>query len=224
MERGKRMEKHFLIACAVAVMFSSGIVFAALDYVPAPWRTDPIGQPPTTYQSWDFTTDANPTAPDVDLNPYGTAELTVTGDFFSNTVWYETLPGYPNHQGIWGYEEDIQVLLPNNPVQNPYKEVWVQITYTASNAPNIYVLPEGNELEYVFMDLVDNQDIGDGWFHAAYYAIVEPNPTFELNVIRPADCTLYVDDLIIETVCDVPEPATLAILGLGALLMRTKRS
>ena len=205
------------------VMLGSS-AFALYDLSPAPWRTDPTGQEPTTYQSWEFTTDANPTAPDVDLNPYGTAELTVTGDFMSNTVHYPTLPGFPGHEGIWGYEEDIQVYLPNSAVANPYKEVWVQITYTASNAPNLYVLPEGDPGQYVFMSLESNVALDNGWYHATYSAIVEPNPTFELNVIRPADCTLYVDDLIIETVCEVPEPATLAMLGLGALLLRAKRS
>ena len=215
------MKKWGVVFIAVIL---SGSVFAALDLDPAPWRTDPTGLEPTTYQSWDFTTGVNPTAPDVDLNPYGAAELTVTGDFFDNTVWHDTLPGYPGHQGVWGYENDIQVYLPNNPVENPFKELWVQITYTASNAPNLYVLPEGDASKYVFMDLVQNLDLDDGWYHATYYAIVAPNPFFELNVIRPADCTLYVDDLIIETICDVPEPATLAILGLGALLLRSKRS
>ena len=215
------MKKLVLV---IVIMMLSGGVHAALDLNPAPFRTDPIGTPTTTYQSWDFSTDANPTPPDVDENPYGTAELTVAGGFFDNTVWTDTLPGYPGHQGIWGYEDDISVFLPNNPTQNPYKEMWVQITYTASNAPNLYVLPEGNAADYVFMTLVENLDIDDGWFHATYHALVEPNPSFELNVIRPADCTLYVDDLIIETICDVPEPATLAILGLGALLIRAKRS
>ena len=206
----------------IALMLSCS-VFAALDLNPAPWRTDPTGLAPTTYQSWDFAADTNPTAPDVDLNPFGTAELTVTGDFFDNTVHYDTLPGYPGHSGIWGYEEDIQVYLPNNETPNPYKEIWVQITYTASNAPNLYVLPEGNAAAYVFMTLVDNVDLEDGWYHATYYAYVSPNPFFELNVIRPADCTLYVDDLIIETIC-VPEPATLGVLGLGMLFLKRKRS
>lgn len=207
---------------SLIVIFASASAFAALDLNPAPWRTNPTGLAPTTYQSWDFTTNANPTAPDVDLNPFGDAMLTVNGGFFDKTVWYNTLTGYPNHQGIWGFELDIWVDIPNSPVPNPYKEVWLQITYTASNAPNIFVVPEGDMGQYAFMNLVENVSLDNGWYHAVYSVMVEPNPSYELNIIRPADCTLYVDDLIIETVC-VPEPATLALLGLGALSLLRKR-
>ena len=211
------MKKWGIVIIAVMI---SGSVFAALDSNPAPFRTDPTGTAPTTYQSWDFATDANPTAPDVDLNPYGTAELTVLGDFWDNTIHYD---GYAGRTGVWGYENDIQVFLPNNPVLNPYKEIWVQITYTATNAPNLFVLPEGDPGSYAVMTMEQNVDLLDGWFHATYRVIVEPNPAWEINVIRPADCTLYVDDLIIETICDDPDPATMLLLGLGGLLLRKKK-
>ena len=126
----------------VIVVLVAGQGFAALDLIPAPWRTNPAGQAPTTYQSWDFATSANPVLPDVDLNPYGTAVLEVTGGFFDNTVYFDD---YYGHLGVWGFEEDIQVLVPNNPVQNPFKEMWIQTTYTSDEgtAPIIYALPEG---------------------------------------------------------------------------------
>jgi hypothetical protein len=218
----KMMKKLVFVAFASLLSVLSSGVFAALDLYPAPFRTVPLGIVPTTYQSWDFSTSTNPTGPDVSYNSYGEAEATIMGDFWDETFWYSTLTGYPGHQGIWGFEWEIQVNIPNSTTPNPYKQVWLQTTYTASNAPNIFILPEGNPGAYAFMDLVDNVALGDGWYHAVYSAIVMPNPSYELGIVRPADCTLYVDDLIIETIC-TPEPATLLLIGFGAAMLRKKR-
>jgi hypothetical protein len=216
MAGGKSM-KIFSVLVIIAVFCGSS--FAAIDSNPAPWRTTPAGNIPTTYQSWDFSTNANPTSPDVDLNPFGLASLTVAGDFFTNTVHYNM---YYTHQGVWGFEKNISVNIPNQPIDNPFKEIWIQITYRSDlfNAPNIFILPE-NLLPAQPMTLVQKVAVDDNYYHATYSAHLEPNPSFEISIIRPFDCTLYVDDLIIETIC-TPEPATMLLLGLGGLLLGRK--
>jgi hypothetical protein len=56
-----------------------------------------------------------------------------------------------------------------------------------------------------------------------YHITILPNPDFETIVIQPTDCTLYIDQIVLDTICTVPEPATFGLLGLGALALLRKR-
>lgn len=213
---------------ALTVVLCAASAFAALDIDPAPWR----GLDGSTYQSWDFLTNAkDDITPDDDQNPYGTATLTISGSYFESTGYYIVGPSsYAEHDGVWGFKSTMIIDIPNNPVENPYKEVWLQITFAGVTSagtaatPNIFMLPEGNEAAAVEMrpDLVNLIDLGDGYYHATYHGILIPNPESEIAVIMPAECTLYVDDLIVETIC-VPEPATVALLCAGLAMLTRKK-
>jgi hypothetical protein len=58
------------------------VVTAADDINPPAWR----GQAGSTLQTWEFLDDNNTPAPDIDVNPFGTAEMEVYAGFGQH--WY----------------------------------------------------------------------------------------------------------------------------------------
>jgi len=189
------MNRSLTILVLLAAMFTPNSVCAD-DYNPPDWR----GGPGTTYVIWEFPDANNPTSPDSYVNPYGIPSLIVTGAF-PLTIWH---PNDLGHSGVWRFEDDMVVTIPNSDVANPYKQLMVQVTYSASREPNLFVAPEGRELDTVAMSLIDETQIDDYYRHATYSVTISPNPQFEVLYIRPAECTTYVDELVIDTICENP--------------------
>lgn len=214
------MKKSLASLVVLLLISASASAVVICDSDPAPFR----GGENTTLQSWLFSTNANPAFPDEVVNPYGMPQVDLIGSFAANTVWLDEDNG---HQGVWVVDRsiysDMVATVDNNPVRNAYKQVWLQITYSAQDdeAPMIYVVPEGNINAYVPMNLVSKTAVDDNYFHAVYSLTIRPNPTFEQIYIRPRDCQVYVDCITIETQC-IPEPMTMGLLGLGSLLLRRR--
>lgn len=186
----------------------------ATDRVEPVWR----GQDGTTLQAWSFDTPDNPGLVTLDENPYGTPDAEAVG---SNVSWMASDNG---HTGVWRiFSNDYLLLyLPNTQVTSAdsYKEIWLQITYSAGSIdryPQIQTLPEYASLEVVQSTIIDNL-----YYHDIFHIVLKPNPTEEWIAILPRDCTVYIDEIVVDTVC-VPEPATMLILGLGVVLLRKRK-
>jgi hypothetical protein len=188
---------------------------AADDIAPPSWR----GDDNTSWVQWEFSTDANPPMYDAGVLPWGDPQITVTPGC-DCLEWIETHEG---RQGVWPLSGEIDVVLENDPVERPYKDVWVQVTWleqVSGAVPRIEVL----DPYYIYDDtpLFYEADLGDGWHHSVFHLPISPNPAQETLKISGA---IYVDELVIDTQC-APEPTALGLIlfgGMAALARRRRR-
>jgi hypothetical protein len=88
-------------------------------------------------------------------------------------------------------------------------------------------LPSEEEVWYDSPAELVSSQVLDGWIHDVFALTLPINPNFERFEgwlgEDPANAVL-IDQIVIETLCYVPEPATMVLLGLGSLMMiRRKR-
>ncbi|HEX41059.1 MAG TPA: PEP-CTERM sorting domain-containing protein [Phycisphaerales bacterium] len=197
------------------------MICACATAVPT-WQTDPLGQPPTTYQLWTFDDNTNPAVPkpgDVE-NAYGSpvARLEGQGTGDETFGWYRT---YDGRDGVWHAEAlTIILTIPNRPDPDAYKEIWVSaIIQGLVTAAHVTPIPAGDAVIPLGQTLTD---IGGGWSRLDIGWRVEPNPSSEIICMALYGTGGSIDRLEVHTIC-VPEPATVFLLGAGALLLRRRR-
>ena len=197
--------KKFLTVFLVTLLAGS-MAFAADVVIPG-WR----GDPGSTYQRWEFSTDNPFPVPDVVNNPYGTPLLKVNTPF----SW---------DNGAWPLSGEIDILIPNYPQIRPEKWIQIQLTWQPAgldpdpflaDQPLIAVTPfDGME-----MYRYDDDQVAPGWIHSTFDITIWPNPYEEWFTIKG---DILVDELVIDTIC-IPEPMTVTLLGLGGLALMRKR-
>ncbi len=182
------------------------------------------GEPGSTYQQWEFSSDNINPVPDFLDNPFGTPVLTV----YPDDPWLEEWGG---HSGVWSLSGAIQTEIPNYQILNDYKLIQIQLTWSTEFpvpvAPVVIIEsdPVGEvtllDEETIILGPTGVPSAGDNWYHTTFLYEIVPNPNIETITISG---TIMVDELVIDTIC-VPEPATMSLLVIGgiALLIRRRK-
>lgn len=204
----------FVIACMTVFLAAKPTVLAD-DLDPPTWR----GYEGTTFQLWDFATSDTTPEPNVVNNPYGTPGLRVDTD-------HDWVSVDDQRTGIWALSGELDIYIPNWPEQRPEKEIWIQLTWKPAELDESPFLPDQPIVGVVTEPLFENmqterwdESLGDGWTHSVYSIHMWPNPNKEWIAVKG---DIMVDQVAVDTYC-VPEPATISMLGIGALLATLKR-
>jgi hypothetical protein len=234
------MKNAFLLVIGLCVCAGS----VSADYNNPPgWETDDY----FTHQSWSFTNDTNPSAPDDGGagNPYGTASLT-----FSNAEWVDdmgmmydpaTFAPLGVRQGGWAINgpqagtEWYRIDIPNQPDETKYKELWFEMTFRVSSQAlaieivdrvDLSVYADGifdGDHQFTALDPVGGVIGVDAssqiWLRFEGQFTFDPQPGSEVVILGG---TLNAGEGVVLDQIDIdtrsiPEPMSICLLGVGVL-------
>ena len=217
--------KRLITICAVAVGFiltTTGVATAD-DVMWPPW----VDQDGTVAAGWgDWTGFPGPMPPDWwESNPSVSPDPCAWGATYDSA---EFLPDYMGRDDVVKLtgDEDLMFRMPNFFRENPLKKIWIQVTYYQTDPgqyPWFEVTADIVGMSDPFLE--DEIDWQDGWVTEAWSFEIWPNPLsedIELNFAGPDVYPAYVDQVVIDTQC-IPEPTTIALLGIGALSLLRRR-
>ena len=206
--------KKTLISLAMALFVVVPCSFAD-DLFEPPWR----GQEGTTFALWEFSTPD--VTPDFEDNPYGNAVLTPYPGWDQN--WEDQWGG---RQGIWPLSGAMDIEIPNRPEPFPIKIIWIQLSWAEQFPDSRPTVTERLVSDPPFaaelIREVPMEPTGylGNWMHSTYKIVLEPNPDLELIRIEGG---IMVDQLVIDTWCTIPEPGSMALIGVGLLALTRRK-
>lgn len=213
MKRGTILSR-FMAAGA----FSIAIVGSALGQMsPPPWWGTNDGF--TTSQQWTFDT-PSVGAPEWSVNPFGSPNAVTNG------TW---LPSFGNSNGLVDIRDGqlIDFFIPNRPNPAMIKNCWWQISYYGGGTPfQTLTSPGSNVTNFQSLEIISDPSDGKITWTVSFDII--PQPEWERIILSTevgSSNTLTVDSFAFGTHC-VPEPASLAAIGIGlagAALRRRRR-
>jgi hypothetical protein len=199
------MMKKF--ACMVLVLCLAPPVLATLSL--GYWNEGDLG---TTHQSWHFTpgyvlaSGAGYTAdPESFISPDSSGIVATISPVMGGTCVWDGVTMIAGNPGLF-----VALEIPNYDVLNEYKIVWVDLGAAIPTGITVSA-HDGGSVTFQY-------DILPGQGDAEFGVRIWPNPWYEkINFY----VTAPLDYIHVDTIC-TPEPATLAILGLGGLLLRRR--
>jgi hypothetical protein len=202
-----------MVACCLSVGTNVGwaVPIQSLGW----WNEGDLG---STHQLWDFT-------PGYVVSSGGgyTADPEVVLNPLPNKVAATITPIAGAWDGITkitgNYGIIVALEIPNYEILNNYKEIWVDIGNAVAAGITISAT-DGGSTTFTYQVLPGQGD-------AEFGVIIWPNPYVEkvnFDVMSAIGGLAVLDYIHVDTIC-IPEPTTIAMLGLGALsLLRRKRS
>ncbi len=224
------MKRTLFLLVLIALIFTT-TARAIIVLPPDLYETPPdwAGQERTTHNVWDFSRQDPETL-------LFEAEFT---DGTGNMIFadYETV--YQSLDGLSGVVEDPFLMVMD--IENfseplPEKRIWIQLNWAL--APGLlpeeedfyiqaigYYPSDGDHVTGTHLwteQFALGPDSGYLWYHSVFEIVLEPNPEWERVEIFMVTPRLL-DSILIDTICQVPEPTTMLLLALGGLALFRKR-
>ena len=235
--------RYLLIAVVVCLttFISTGSAKDEWGGPPAPENGGWIrGEPGSTYQKFDMSTPIQgPNPANINENPFG--EPTI--EIFEGEWEWGIVPGPDGGEttvDAWHCMSPdggkLKIRVPNDPQNNPLKKIYIQITTT--KYPSGVTVVGGDAAGNTFTSgtfttgrysvqhpggIPNTLPGGPApWYTYDFGRTITPNPEFEEIIIDMPYCG-WIDQIDIDTICTIPEPASMSLLALSGLALFRRR-